>query len=821
MAVVSGLLSLALALVGQSWLAPLPPTSSPNVGMAAVWYGLAVAVLLVGWWGSYTNLSLVRPAERDKRARAAPDEQRRGMRALFGARLGLGALGFIVTIVSTGILRSDWSSLGGLLLWIAGLGLMAGACIGERRAPASGSASLAGDEKAGEALAGRLPRHVEIWLFAAIMLLAVTMRLWRLGDVTAGMHGDEGEAGTDALSILHGQIVSPFTRGWFNQSNMYYWSIAVGLKLFGSGLFGLRAFSTACGLITVLCVYAIARAMFGQRAAIIAGFFIAFQSGALIFSREEFSNSTMPAFLAGAFYCVVRGLRTKRRLDFILAGFVAGFGLYYFAGGRLIAPTVGALLVYLAVVHRPFLAAYWQHCVVFVTALIAVSAPFLVYYVDNPITSDVYPNDRFIWQHYGDLAAEYNVTGWPGILWNQLTHTLSVITHVPDQSALYALSYPMDRPLEAALIVLGLAWALWRWRDTRFALMSLWFWASIIGGGVLTFGQPNLPRILGILPVLPLAIASVLDHFASQLAIAPRMRPVLGRARHRLGGARLGGACVAAAIVVCGVQNWHMYIDYYLNSHPFAETVEQAAFVQSKGPSYRFYNLGVPYIYWGYGVNRFINNTADGTDVVNPATILPIVDNGPHGDKNVAFLVWGVMFNYLPLLHAYYPEGTQQTIPLYDYRHPTSPLVTFTLSHQQIDARRVSRVRYNPAYGASLERMEPRLGLTDNASLPAGLRYPVRIAWDGGLVAPSAGIYRFKLAAPATTRFTIDGVNPFTRSQPAGAVVTASLVLAQGRHTVHLATSLAGPGTPVRLLWAVGAGGWAPIPRRYLWDNHN
>jgi hypothetical protein len=715
--------------------------------------------------------------------------------------------GFVLAVVSTRMLHADWLSVPAMVLWVAGLALLVLACVGERAAPAPRLEVTA--------FPWRLPRAVEGGLLVAMIVVALTMRTWRLGDLGPGMHGDEGEAGTQGLSILNGTLVSPFTPGWFNQTNVYYWSLAVAMKLFGTGLAGLRSFAVLCGVVTVVFVYLLAREMFGQRAAVIAGFFIAFQSAAAFFSRQEFSNDTTPALMTATLYFLVRGLRTRRYLDFVQAGFAAGLSLYYFAGGRLVPLVGAAVLVYLAIFHRGFLRAYWTRAAAFLGALVAISLPWVTYYeFDYPLPSTTYPNDRFVWLHYADLAGQYNVASWPAILWNQLTHTLSVITSAIDVSALDTLDFPIARPLEAALIVLGVAWSLWRWRDNRFALLSLWFWSWIVAGGVLTVDQPNLPRLVGLLPALPVIIAAVLDHFLGLIAAESGRRPAWQPA-----GPVLGGAVAACAIAICGLQNWQVFVDHYLNLHVSAEVTGQAAYVRAKGPSYRFYDMGVPYIYWGHGVNRFLNPHADGLDLVDPPSALPIVDNGPRGDKNVAFMVWAVMDQYLPLLHAYYPEGATQTIIFNEPRHATAPLICYTVTHQQIDAHRLLHARYFADGGAVVERMEPRLGLSGGTAPPAGLRYPVRAAWDGGLVAPTSATYRLQLTAPAGTHLTIDGRDVFPTGKAGGSATTA-VMLAQGPHTIHLAATLPSRLTRIDVQWASGPALFQRIPRRYLWDNH-
>ena len=128
----------------------------------------------------------------------------------------------------------------------------------------------------------------------AIFLLALGLRMLNLGNSTTGMHGDEGEAGMDAINILEGHPVSPFLTGWFSQPNFYYWGIALTMKVFGTGLGGLRMFALLAGALMILPFYPLVRQWFGVRVAIIATAFLAISDVAIHFSRQEFSNITTP-----------------------------------------------------------------------------------------------------------------------------------------------------------------------------------------------------------------------------------------------------------------------------------------------------------------------------------------------------------------------------------------------------------------------------------------------------------------------------------------------------------------------------------------------
>ena len=799
--------ALALALIGQRILTPGQDVSpSPNFAAAKVWYIAAVAVILFGWWDTYNNHSLLARG-RNSGWNVVVRLRNRTNRI----RLGVLAFAAVANIVAIAILSDDWYSFPGGWLWALSMVVVVLAFLGEHPDVAS-----VDEDVESEKYGWRISRWIEAVVVLAILILALIMRAWRLGDLRPGMHGDEGEAGVIGLAILHGIHISPFLRGWFTHSNIYFWSVALCMRIFGTGLVGLRSWAVICGLVTVLFVYLITREMFGVRAAIIAGFFLAFQSADILMSRQLSSNAATPAFTAAAFYCLVRGLRTKKHIYFAGAGLISGFSVYYFAGGRILAPSILVFIAYLSVIHRAFLHAYWTRVVTFVAAALAAASPFLAYNFAYPLPPDAYPNDRFIWLHHSDLAALYGSYDWRTIVWDQLQRTLSIFTWASDASNNHILDYPIARPLEAALIVLGSVWAAWRWKDSRFMILLVWFWSSVIVGGVLTTDAPNVPRMVGMLPVLSILIAAWLEHFGAQLQAAiSKLTPSVKRLSARTGAASwLSGAAIGSFVLVSGFQNWDKYINYYLHTHTQPDVTEQAIYVQDIGAGYRYYDLGTPAIFFTHGDNRFINPHADGIDVLNPSNIFPITDNGATGEKDVDFMVWGDMYQYLPVLRAYYPEGRQQSHPFGDPQFHYPPLVTYLVTHEQIDRHRMVHASFVPSHGAAVRRAWPVLGLVSVP--PAGLTFPSRAVWTGAIVAPVYGSYRFQLAAPPGTELEIDRSRISIGSDGGSHLVT----LAQGVHAVRLSANLPDSSARVIVEWAVPGSAISPIDRQFLWDGH-
>ncbi|MDP9325826.1 MAG: glycosyltransferase family 39 protein [Candidatus Dormibacteraeota bacterium] len=802
--VMASLLAVILGLRAQAFLDTSHGPDQVNVRAATIFYLVAVAVLIAGWVGTYRDQGF------------APGEANPGWRQRLGDRWGLGRVGLVVIALvvnaqSVAMLRQDWASRPGGVMWVSSVGLLLLASL-SGWGPSGLSERF---RRLAHESRPRLRAGLEIAAVAGVLLLALVLRLWRLGDPAPGMHGDEGEAGTAALDILAGAHVSPFTPGLFNQANFYNWTVALFMRVFGTDLFGLRSFALFCGVLTVLFVILLARELFGFRAGLIAGLLASIQPAALLFSRQMYSNATVPLLSAMLFYFLLRGINTRRHFYFALAGVTAGSGLYYFAGGRALAPTGALFLLYMLVRHRGFLSRGWSHAAVYVIALAATASPFIAYYfIDHPAE---YPGVRMIWvrENFAPLALQYHSGAWPTIVLGQLERTFSIITYARDVSAVGALDVPIATPIEAVLIVLALGWALWRSRDIRFAALSVLFWSSLIAGGVLTIDAPNLPRILGILPAMAVASAALLDHFGrlSQAALSG-----LFSVRSQLPGRIAAAAAIAMTVGVIGFQNWQSYFVGYLNRSQFVAPTLQGTYAQQHLANTRFYAMGVPVLYWNHGDRRFLAPAADGADNPNPSSQLPIIDNGQAANKDAVFMVWQPMANYLPVLQSFYPEGRTEVLPL-SAADPDSNMTAFKVTSQQIDAHRVLRSRYVPAKGVPIEATVDTLG--SSQGMPATpVAYPVSAAWDGAVVAPAYAVYSFQLGGSEGS-LSIDGIDVVERGANSGVGPSeGTVVLAEGLHTVHLGAMLPDERSSVSVAWRTGGEHFQPIARRYLWDGH-
>ncbi len=887
-AFVLGALGVGLALYAQRRV------GDGQILSAIHWYALALAVLLIAWLGTYRNKSLLRlPPERAPvaalTAAAHPGllARRPALRMVPRYMLALGALG--LNLYSTQLIRAaSYDSVPGGLGWAASMVLLAVAFVGHR--PRLGADADAGLQEAEDHADWRLSRRAETLLFLSIVLLTFALRLYRLDDWFMGVHGDEGEAGMDAINILEGHNAPLFGTGWFAQPNFYYWGIALAMKVFGTGLGGVRAFSTLTGSVMVIPFYLLVRRWFGLRTAVIASLFMAISAVTIHFTRAEFSNITAPLSLTLGFLFLTRGLQTRRLLDWVLAGYGFMLGLYFYNGGRLNPFVVVGALVYLfgllplvrlpgtyAAIHRaaptlPRLRAvgqavraqvrgvllYIPQIIILLTACVCAATPFAAYLSDNstvlngraneklifnpgnegrmvqqhgathtplylglrvPRLTDVYPFSPLVFEQT-PLSVRVMPDGfWARALWGQTINTLSIFTYRFDASSVYTFTgAPVTKPIEAALLIIGIAWALWRWRDARFGLLSIWFWSTLIAGGVLTIDAPYMARIIGIIPAMAIFAALPVNKLSAEFVL------LVGRLGRQRAWQWVGqGAAVAvttALLATLGVQNFTDYFIHYVTPLPFSEVTGQAAFVrdtnnvaQAAGrPRPFYYDVGAPLIFWSHGVNRFLNHGTDGTDLANAANDLPILD---AGDRDVVFLVWDLNSHYLRALRDYYPEGHAQP---YYYGPPANGRILFTayqIPSEVLAARRQLSAHYTPATGPTIERQEAALGT--RLVPPSGLTYPVQATWSGGLVAPEYGRYSFHLDSAAGGSLQIDGTSVLTTTGTPGPGV-GEVILARGIHQVELRGVLPSAAAHISLQWSAGGQAFTLVRPQFLWN---
>ncbi|MEO6324084.1 MAG: glycosyltransferase family 39 protein, partial [Thermoanaerobaculia bacterium] len=715
----------------------------------------------------------------------------------------------------------------------------------------------------------------EAALLGVTAVVAIAFRFYRLDDLLRGMHGDEAEVGLDALRVLHGQRVPPFATGWFEQGNLYTWGVALGMRIGGVGVLGVRLFSAVAGLLLLVPTYLLAREWFGRRVGLVASAFLAISGVAANFSRMEFSNVTTPLTLATGFAFLFRGLRRGSLGDFLLAGYAHAAGLYFYQGGRL-TPIIGVTFFVSLVTLVPLLEALRAglrrsgHTVravirrhglrvrrlaipslVYLVALLVFASPFLAYAYDHRQVTGSRAQEKLIFNNEVEMAAVHHVDHsplelgirmpraadalalpiafektrfsvtlahdgfWPRVLWRQLVVTLSILTLRGDASSVYTFTgEPVAKPFEAVLILLTLCFALARLSDPRYAALSIWFWGTIVAGGVFTINAPYMARLVGVIPLFAICSAVSLDALVSAIEAA------LGRSAP-LWRRRLAAVVIGVVLLLLARENFADYFGRYTRTPPlpFAPTAGQAWFVRETNraakergePPPRYFDLGAHATYWNHSVNRLVNPDAAGEDLVNPSQRLPLTEP-PESDA--VFMVWDHNRPILAMIEAFYPHGI---LAPFHYGREGQDAYLFTqyrVPREELLERHSTFATYTPSKGPALSRVESTFGSASPP--PAGLVYPVRARWKGSLFSPAFARYRFGVESPAHGLLRIDGRAVVDASNHEASAASAEVVLARGLHQVELEGAFAGPKSQVRVLWSGEGLSPRPIERRFV-----
>ena len=205
------------------------------------------------------------------------------------------------------------------ILWLAGIGLLLS------------SAFLSPHSSEVHSNTPR-PERWPIWeiaLVTGLFFVALLTRVWKLKNFPDNIYPDEIMTGTVASQAYispTGPPPSVFSTLWsgIDLPALWFWIVAVSLKLGGNSLAMLRLPAALFGAVTVLPLYGLIRGTWGRSAAIAGTAIMAFSASNVHYSRLALSNIVTQFFWATCFFFLLRGLRSRRPSDWALAGLSAG-----------------------------------------------------------------------------------------------------------------------------------------------------------------------------------------------------------------------------------------------------------------------------------------------------------------------------------------------------------------------------------------------------------------------------------------------------------------------------------------------------------------
>ncbi len=519
--------------------------------------------------------------------------------------------------------------------------------------------------------------RTEFVLLAFIVALGFLLLAYDLENIPPGFHGDEGESGMQALKILQGQTPGLISVGWYHQPMLAFAWQAVTMKIFGHTVFGLRMSSVIVGTLTPIPLYFLTRLLFGKRVALLATLLLSISHWHIALNRIGINYTQTTLLELTSFYFLFKGLQSKNILCFMASGLAVGMGLYLYFASRLVPFIIAVFILLGILLERGFWTHYKYNFVDLFLVAALVFAPMALHFLEHPQQFISRTQSVFLFGNLESLQRTHGTTQPLLAFLVQAQRVLLLFNRGPDRSGQYGYQGAMLDFFTGIFFVLGLAYIILHWRESKYLFLLLWFWLTLIVGGMLTLPFPFVPRLAGMIP-LPFILAG--------LALE-KARAVLA---HLWGQGRLPRLTLTTLIVlllsVTGFLNYRTYFVEYVNSvqgwaQREAATVV-ANYIRSLGDEYEVYLLGAPKLYLRHATIRFIARRYEGVDILDPEWYIPLRE---RVGRNVVYIILPHRLDQLPLLRRYYPQAT-----LRSFTRPTGEIRFMAL---EVDKEEVWKVQ--------------------------------------------------------------------------------------------------------------------------------
>jgi hypothetical protein len=353
-------------------------------------------------------------------------------------------------------------------------------------------------------------RRTELLVLIALVGVGAWLRLARLDDLPAMVHGDTAECGILGLDILHGHVADLFDFSpWYMTPYISFLPHAASFWLTGLSVVGLRLPSALFGIGCIVSMYILVRTWFGAPRALLATALFTVSHAVIHFSRIGLWNIQVLFYALTVFALLAIGLRRGSAFCAAAAGIFSGLGLYSYTAGRLVPIVVISFLV-LQLVRlraRRFSAYY-------VAGMLLTALPLFLNYVKHPEVLDM-DRTASVWVlaevNRSHVESTLGATTTAGILLEQVRRTFAGFAFLGDTSSQYGTEQPLLSLLTAALGILGLFVCLRRVRQRPYAFLLIWLGFGLVLGSFVIIDPPAYTRLIIIFPI-PFILAAIAVH---------------------------------------------------------------------------------------------------------------------------------------------------------------------------------------------------------------------------------------------------------------------------------------------------------------------
>ena len=526
-----------------------------------------------------------------------------------------------------------------------------------------------------------------------ILLLAFSLRTYQIGKMPPGIYYDEACNALDAIWAMGSGTYPAFFEACNGRGPLLIYSLSLALRLLGKEPLALRLVPVFYGLAGIIALYLLLK-LVDEKLALAGAFLLGIMRWHFHFSRVVFDAITVPFFAPLSLYFLWRGFLRGRRTDFLLAGFVAGWGFMGYAAFRLFP--ILALASFAPALFRGQIKHTITALLIFLTAFLLASAPILSYAAHHP--------DAFLHRSRQVYLLRFHPQpAWLEALKRNAQTTLLMFHQRGDFNPRHNLpDAPMLDPVTGALMAVGIGICLRRALDWRYSLMLLWL-ILFLQPGIWSIEAPQALRNIGVVTAVAFMASLPLKEMAST--------------SHRFLSRGLPGLLMLSALAL----NAHTYFfrqarDIRAFYAFYGLETTAGKIISSLGPSYRFYSI--------YATDPTV------LFLLPPEIDLRFLDHFEHiplreeTDRDILYLVDPRYDPPLETFLHWYPEAKVQEIP--------DPLGKTML--------RLIKVRKEEINGSMRLR-----SLLQNAGE------------EGSLFIPETGFYTIKLNGLPSARLSISG----------------------------------------------------------------
>ncbi|HSK87942.1 MAG TPA: glycosyltransferase family 39 protein, partial [Anaerolineales bacterium] len=402
-----------------------------------------------------------------------------------------------------------------------------------------------------------LPRNMWIFLLIAATALVLFFRFSGTPSVPPEPFSDHAEKIVDVYEVSTGETHIFFTRNTGREAFQMYWTLFIA-QFLGTGFsfLSLKLGTALLGFLTLPFIYLLGKEIGGSRVGLFAFLLAGIGYWPNVISRVGLRFPLYPLFVAPTLLYLIRGLRTRNRNDFLLAGLFLGIGLHGYSPMRIV-PFIVVIAFLLYWLHSQSKGAR-KELPVWLTMLALVSLfvflPLLRYWLANP--------EEFGFRAFTRLGGVEQPLPGPAwqIFFSNFWNAIRMFNYDDGEIWVHSVTHrPALDIVSAALFLIGVVLLLVRYIRQRhwldlFLLVSI---PLLLMPSILSLAfpgeNPALNRAGGVYVVVFVIVALALDGFLTSL----------GR-----GGTRnaLIWGLAGLLLLVSASQNYDLVFNQYYNS---------------------------------------------------------------------------------------------------------------------------------------------------------------------------------------------------------------------------------------------------------------